>query len=53
MIRSVLAFGLLLPLSVRPTSQLASPNVVGMSAGHAHLNVADIDVHNRLCRDRF
>jgi catechol 2,3-dioxygenase-like lactoylglutathione lyase family enzyme len=41
----------LLPLAAN--AQLASPNEQGLSYGHVHLNVTDIDTHSRIWIEHF
>ena len=49
----VLALSLSLTLSVSGFAQLAPPNEAGITMGHVHLNVRDIEVQKKLWIDQF
>ena len=51
LVLTLLLTGLLPPASV--AGQLATPNITGVSFGHLHLNVADLNVHRRIWVDHF
>ena len=44
---------LLVVLALPASAQLASPNAEGITYGHVHLNVSDIDVHKKLWVEHF
>src|SRR4051812_50230055 len=46
---SILAFAIAAPAS----AQLAPPNDAGITYGHVHLNVRDIEVHKKLWVEHF
>ena len=46
---SVLALSIFTPAH----AQLAPPNAAGVTFGHVHLNVRDIEVHKKLWADQF
>jgi catechol 2,3-dioxygenase-like lactoylglutathione lyase family enzyme len=51
--KSPAAVGLLLAVSLSASTQLTTPNAVGMSMGHVHLNVADAEIQKRLWVHHF
>jgi catechol 2,3-dioxygenase-like lactoylglutathione lyase family enzyme len=48
-----LVLGLALSLPSSAYAQLAAPNEAGVSMGHVHLNVADVEVHEKLWVEHF
>ena len=51
--RLVLTAALLVSLALPASAQLAPPNSDGITYGHVHLNVADIEVHKQLWVEHF
>lgn len=51
--RLVLAIAVLLTVAAPARAQLSPMNAAGVTYGHVHLNVADIDVHKKLWVDTF
>ena len=51
--RLSLITALLVLLAVPAFAQLATPNAAGLTYGHVHLNVADIEVHKKLWVEFF
>ncbi|PYR32755.1 MAG: hypothetical protein DMF89_06900 [Acidobacteria bacterium] len=47
------SMGLVLLTSSHVVAQLAPPNAAGITYGHVHLNVADIEVHKKLWVEHF
>ncbi|MFN3164162.1 MAG: hypothetical protein ACE37N_11955, partial [Pseudohongiellaceae bacterium] len=39
--------------SITAQAQLATPNIDGLTYGHIHLNVADIDAHTAIWTEHF
>ncbi|MEZ5288297.1 MAG: VOC family protein [Vicinamibacterales bacterium] len=53
MIRPSLVAVLALALAVPALAQLSPPNAAGITYGHVHLNVSDLEVHKRLFVETF
>jgi catechol 2,3-dioxygenase-like lactoylglutathione lyase family enzyme len=51
--RLVLFTALALSIVAPAQAQLAPPNAAGVSYGHVHLNVADVELHKKLWVDHF
>jgi catechol 2,3-dioxygenase-like lactoylglutathione lyase family enzyme len=51
--RLLLTAALALSIAVPAHAQLAPPNVAGITYGHVHLSVKDIEVHKKLWVDHF
>ena len=51
--RTVAALLLTLSIAARASAQLAPPNEAGVTMGHVHMNVADVEVHKKLWIDHF
>jgi catechol 2,3-dioxygenase-like lactoylglutathione lyase family enzyme len=51
--RSLVVLALSLSLSASAAAQLAPPNEAGLTMGHVHLNVSDVEVHRKLWIDHF
>src|SRR2546423_8907402 len=51
--RLLLSAALALSITWPAHAQLAAPNAAGVSYGHVHLNVKDVELHKKLWVDHF